>query len=87
MRVRCTSIRCVRTTLDIADDVLRAAKETAKRQKKTTGEVISEWARSALTRAREGAEGEAVCGFRPFPARGRIVTDETIDQLRDERPY
>lgn len=77
----------MRTTLDIADDVLRAAKETARRQKRTTGEVISEWARAALVRARDGGEEEAVCGFRPFPARGRIVTDEVIDQLRDEGPY
>lgn len=77
----------MRTTLNIADDVLRAAKETARRQKRTTGDVISEWARAALVRARDGEEGEAVCGFRPFPAQGRIVTDEIIDQLRDEGPY
>ena len=39
----------MRTTLDIADDVLQAAKERARREKKTAGEVISELARSALT--------------------------------------
>lgn len=39
----------MRTTLDIADDVLQTAKELARREKKTTGEVISELARTALT--------------------------------------
>ena len=39
----------MRTTLDIADDVLHAAKERAGREHKTTGEVISDLARSALT--------------------------------------
>lgn len=38
----------MRTTLDIADDVLFAAKDYARRDKKTLGEVISEWGRSAL---------------------------------------
>ena len=39
----------MRTTLDIANDVLQAAKELARREKKTTGEVISELAQRALT--------------------------------------
>jgi hypothetical protein len=38
----------MRTTLDIADDVLFAAKDYARRDKKTLGEVISEWGRTAL---------------------------------------
>lgn len=38
----------MRTTLDIADDVLFAAKDFARRDKKTLGQVISEWSRSAL---------------------------------------
>ena len=38
---RCVNIRCMRTTLDIADDVLRAAKERAQRERKTVGEMIS----------------------------------------------
>jgi len=39
----------MRTTLDIADDVLSAAKERARRENKSAGEVISELARAALT--------------------------------------
>jgi hypothetical protein len=35
----------MRTTLDIADDVLQAAKERAKRERKIIGEMISELAR------------------------------------------
>jgi hypothetical protein len=38
----------VRTTLDIDDDVLQAAKELAAARKKTTGQVLSELARKAL---------------------------------------
>ena len=36
--------RRVRTTLDIDDDVLQAAKEIAAARRKTTGEVLSELA-------------------------------------------
>ena len=39
----------MRTTLNIDEDVLRAAKEHARREKKTAGAVISELARRALT--------------------------------------
>lgn len=38
----------MRTTLDIADDVLFAAKDFARRDKKTLGQVICEWGRAAL---------------------------------------
>ena len=80
----------MRTTLDIADDVLQAAKDLARRQKKSAGEVISELARSALTSSPYLAEprpAHAHFGFRPFPRRGGIVTNERIDQLRDEDAY
>jgi hypothetical protein len=40
----------MRTTLDIDDDVLTAAKERAAGEKTTTGKVISNLARQALTR-------------------------------------
>jgi hypothetical protein len=80
----------MRTTLDIADDVLQAAKERARRERKSAGQVISELARSALT----GAQGEASkraqkarFGFRPFPKRGGIVTNELIDGLRADDAY
>jgi len=81
----------MRTTLDIADDVLAAAKERAHREGKTAGEVISELACEALNgsvahvRTREP---KAVYGFRPFPKRGgKPVTNEEIDRLREEDAY
>ena len=80
----------MRTTLDIANDVLQAAKERARREKKTVGEVISELARSALTAAPQAPtarEPKAVYGFRPFPKRGGIVTNELIDKLREDDAY
>jgi hypothetical protein len=80
----------MRTTLDIADDVLQAAKEHARREKKTVGQVISELARRALvTRAepRISKAPKALHGFRPFAPRGGIVTNELIDELRRDDAY
>ena len=42
-------INDVRTTLDIDDDVLQAAKELGVMQKKTAGQILSELARKALS--------------------------------------
>ena len=79
----------MRTTIDIDDDVLRAAKDLARRERKTAGRVISELARRALAAPPVGgAKGEkALHGFRPFPRRGGIVTNEAIDRLREEDAY
>ncbi len=77
----------MRTTLNIDDDVLRAAKELAHGEKKTTGAaVISELARKALTTPPTTGvdEPNATYGFRPFPKRGGIVTNAQIDKLREE---
>ena len=86
----------MRTTLDIADDVLFAAKEMAKREKKPLGAIISELARSAFANAsganaaasaaepRARAEQQlASYGITPLPSRGAIVSNELIDRLRD----
>jgi hypothetical protein len=84
----------MRTTLDIADDVLQAAKELGRQQKKTTGQVLSELARQALTQpsAGHGSNQEAhapdeFMGFRPFPSRGTLVTNELVNRLREEDVY
>lgn len=79
----------MRTTLDIDEDVLQAAKERARREKKTTGEVITELARRALTtpKAVVARKSKALYGFRPFPKRGGIVTNELIDKLREDDAY
>lgn len=78
----------MRTTLDIDDDVLRAAKEIARREHRTAGAVISELTRKALTTPPPAArERKARHGFRPFPARGKVVTNARIDELREEDAY
>ena len=56
---------------------------------RTAGEVVSELLRQALTAADAAAarEPRAVYGFRPFARRGAVVTNELIDQLRNEDAY
>ena len=77
----------MRTTLDIADDILLAVKERARRQRRSAGEVLSDLAREALTRqGRAGyvAEPEAFYGFQPLPQRGAVIANDVVDRLRDE---
>lgn len=80
----------MRTTLTIDDDVLAAAQERARRERRTVGQVISELARESLTgRARrtggtEGRDDGELFGFRPLPHRGPVVSNELIDRLREE---
>ena len=79
----------MRTTLDIDDDVLHAAKERARREQKTAGQVVSELLRQALTARQPSAvrEPKAVYGLKPFASRGGIVTNALIDQLRSDDAY
>jgi hypothetical protein len=77
----------MRTTLDIADDVLLAVKDRARREKRSAGELLSELAREALTHRHRGSEvgePEAFYGFEPLPPRGQAVSNELIDRLREE---
>ena len=80
--------RRMRTTLNIDGDVLSAVKELAKRERTTTGEFVSNLLREAL-RARSGSAGPRrsrrdVYGFKPIPSGGEVVTNELVDELRDE---
>lgn len=80
----------MRTTLNFADDVLQAARERARRDGTTVGVVISELARAGLGSSAESAPPESirsVFGFRPFPKRGGLVTNELIDRLRQGGEY
>jgi|CXWL01.1.fsa_nt_gi predicted transcriptional regulator len=80
----------MRTTLDLDDDVLHSAKEIARREKKTAGQVLSELARRALTQgavATRQREPAAVHGFRPFAARGGVVTSALVRKLSEEGEY
>ena len=82
----------MRTTLDIDDDLLHAAKEIARHEHSSAGEVVSRLLRHALT----GTGGESaapvysarrptpVAGFVPFGAPpGVVVTDDQVNRLRD----
>ena len=80
----------MRTTLNIDDDLLIAVKEVAKRESKSTGAVVSRLLRESLSRfgrddpAGQGSDLIVELGFRPFPKRGGVVTNELIDRLREE---
>jgi hypothetical protein len=78
----------MRTTLDLDDDVLASAKEIARREHKTAGQVLSELARQALTGAAvvtspPRPRRAPAHGFVAFEPRGAVVTNEAIDRLRD----
>ena len=73
----------MRTTLDIEDDVLAAAKELAHRQGVTAGKVVWSHLRSALTgnASAQPSDAAAVAGFRPFAASDQQrVNNEQIDR-------
>jgi hypothetical protein len=85
----------MRTTLDIDQDVLAAAKEIAVGENSTAGKVLSRLARAALmgTPMDEGnrtsdtnraSEASHVYGFEPFNSSGAIVTNDLINKLRQE---
>jgi hypothetical protein len=74
----------MRTTLDIDDDVLAAAKELASGQKTTAGKVISDLARKALTES-STKKLRYRNGFPVIPKRGGgVVTPELVDRLAEE---
>lgn len=77
----------MRTTLDIDDDVLEAAKSLARQSDRTAGAVLSELARRALTSVRTKSARAGVGGFVPFESRGGLVTNEQIDRLREQDAY
>ena len=83
----------MRTTLDIADDVLFAARALAKRQGQSLGVAVSALARRAINdmAAAEPVNGPtagdaalAALGIAPLPRRGGVVTDELVERLREQ---
>jgi hypothetical protein len=83
----------MRTTLDIADDVLFAAKEIAQREKKSLGQVMSDLARKAFSvgayepqtvqTVPQVSERLAQYGIQPLPSRGVVISNELLERLRD----
>ncbi|NJM13129.1 MAG: hypothetical protein HC889_15830 [Synechococcaceae cyanobacterium SM1_2_3] len=80
----------MRTTLDIDEDVLAAAKELARRQRMSTGRMVSRLLRQGLTGQgmpvssldQQNSRIPPASGFHPFPA-GRVVTDDEVNALRE----
>jgi hypothetical protein len=76
----------MRTTLDIEDDVLQAAKELAQREGGTAGQVISALARRGL--GNSPAKPKKTSGTRGgvplLPSRGEVVTLEHVRKLMDQ---
>jgi hypothetical protein len=75
----------MRTTLDIEDDILQAAKELALREGSTAGQIISNLARQGLnapTKAKKTPHSRG--GVPLLPKRGEVVTLEHIRKLMDQ---
>jgi len=75
----------MRTTIDVDDDVLTAAKAIARQKNETIGKVVSDLARQALRpqSAAASRNGVPLLSVRNPDA---IVTLETVNALRDELP-
>jgi hypothetical protein len=73
----------MRTTLDLDDDVLQAAKELAAVQQTTAGKVISDLVRKALapTSVPRVRNGVPLLPHRPG---GPIMTMKRVNELRDD---
>jgi hypothetical protein len=75
----------MRTTLDVDEDVLQAAKEIAANRRTTAGKVLSDLARKALAsgKAPKVRNGVPLMPRRP-PGSAR-PTMELVNRLRDDR--
>jgi hypothetical protein len=76
----------MRTTLDIEDDVLQAAKELAQRDGGTAGQVISTLARRGLagSPAKSKKSSSSRGGVPLLPSRGELVTLAHVENLADK---
>lgn len=74
----------MRTTLDLDEDVLEAAKELAEARGTTAGKVISELARRGLAPARASRTRNGVPLLPRRPAGAPTPTMKLVNRLRDE---
>ena len=74
----------MRTTLDIDDDVLQAAKELAAAHGKTAGQVVSELARQALSPSHSHRVRNGVPVLPKRPAGSPRPTMRLVNSLRDD---
>ncbi len=75
----------MRTTVDLEEDVLLAAKEIARQRGITVGRVLSDLARQALTRRVPVSTKHGLPVF-PVQLGAGPVTLELVNRLRDEAP-
>ncbi|KHK97344.1 hypothetical protein LK09_11095 [Microbacterium mangrovi] len=76
--------RCMRTTVNIDDDVLAAARQYADARGLTLGEGISQLVRATLTeRAREGGRRNGIVLLPSSPGAGSATLDD-VTRLRDD---
>ena len=75
----------MRTTLAIADDVLRAAKAIARQRNQTIGQVVSELARNSLCPPTTSTERNGI-PLVPVRRPNAVITLEIVNALRDELP-
>ena len=75
----------MRTTVDLEEDVLLAAKEIARQRGNTVGQVLSDLVRQALTQKTPVSTEHGLPLFPIQPDAG-VVTLELVNRLRDEMP-
>jgi hypothetical protein len=73
----------MRTTVDIEDDVLAAARSIAERRRQSLGKVLSDLARQALTKSTRSRKRNGV-PLLSVKKGAEPVTPERIDELRDD---
>jgi hypothetical protein len=74
----------MRTTLDLDEDVLQAAKEMAEARGTTAGKVLSDLARKALAPARSPRVRNGVPLLPHRPAGAPPLTMKRVNALRDD---
>lgn len=75
-------VQSMRTTLDLDDDILAAARSIAAARKETMGKVVSDLVRQSLAaKLKKSPTGLPLLPRRP----GVVVTQELIDRLREEQ--
>jgi Arc/MetJ family transcription regulator len=74
----------MRTTLDIDDDLLQAAKEIAELHRKTAGQVVSDLLRKALHPTPRSLRVRNGVPLLTRRAGAPVLTMELVNQLRDD---
>ncbi len=73
----------MRTTLELDDTVLAAARSLARARGTSLGAAVSELARRGLASASEGTVDYSYSPFPVMVGEGELVTDDLIAELRD----